>query len=350
MPRTHAFRPALLWLICAGAAGAQSTDQVILVPGSTVKSAGGRVRGQVIAETPAEVKVQLGANTQSIPVDQVESITYGNQPASYVLAETREAAGAASEAAELYKKAAGDADGKPFVVQAAKFHQARAVADQAMADPTRLAEAIGLVDAFAKGNAGGRHVGPALELLARLQLQKGSTDQAEQAAASLAKVPGFAPRAAVLRARAAAAKGDQAAAIGEFDAIIAAAPEGSPGRRDAQLARAEALAASKKYPEAEAALREVIRSSPAEDAAAQSAAYNALGDCLRAAGKNKDALYAYLHTDLLYSKDKGQHARALARIVPLWRELKRDDRADEVLERLRQEYPKSPYLQAASPR
>ena len=88
---------------------------------------------------------------------------------------------------------------------------------------------------------------------------------------------------------------------------------------------------------------------PAEDAATQAAAHNALGDCLRAAGRPKEALYAFLHTDLLFSKDKGEHARALAQISQLWRDpqLNRPDRAEEVMERLKQEYPRSPYLGSA---
>ncbi|MFN2450716.1 MAG: hypothetical protein ABR508_13200, partial [Candidatus Baltobacteraceae bacterium] len=60
-------------------------------------------------------------------------------------------------------------------------------------------------------------------------------------------------------------------------------------------------------------------------------------------------LYAYLHTDLLFFKDKEQHPKALARIVQTWQELKRPDRADEAFERLKQEYPKSPYVASVSP-
>ncbi len=104
----------------------------------------------------------------------------------------------------------------------------------------------------------------------------------------------------------------------------------------------------KKYTDAETDVRAVIQAVPPEDIAAQSAAYNTLGDCLRAAGKPKDALVAYLHTDVLYAKDKEQHARALAGIVQLWRELKNDSRADEVLKQLRSEYPQSPWLTAAT--
>ena len=57
-------------------------------------------------------------------------------------------------------------------------------------------------------------------------------------------------------------------------------------------------------------MHQVIEGSPAEDAAAQAPAYNTLGDCLRAANRPTDALFAYLHTDLLYSKAKEEHPHA----------------------------------------
>ena len=116
------------------------------------------------------------------------------------------------------------------------------------------------------------------------------------------------------------------------------------GEREELLAKVESLVGLKKFADAEADVRAVIKASPAEDYQAQSAAYNSLGDCLRAAGKPKDALIAYLHTDLLYSKDKEQHPRALANLAKLFRDLKRDDRADDALTRLKQEYPQSPWV------
>jgi hypothetical protein len=40
----------------------------------------------------------------------------------------------------------------------------------------------------------------------------------------------------------------------------------------------------------------------------------------------------------------------MAQIAQIWRELKRDDRADEVIDRLKQRYPQSPWLARASAR
>jgi hypothetical protein len=114
------------------------------------------------------------------------------------------------------------------------------------------------------------------------------------------------------------------------------------------LAKAESLAGLKRFQEAETLVRQVIQASPAEDPAAQAPAYNTLGDCLRAANRPKEALIAFLHTDLLYNKDKEEHPRALHEIIALFRQLKQDARADEFAQRLKQEYPRSAWARAGT--
>jgi tetratricopeptide (TPR) repeat protein len=323
-------------------------DEVVLIPNSTVKGAtGGRVRGTVDSESAVEVVVRLGANTTKVPTEQIVSIRYDSQPPSMALAEAQENAGQFAKAIDLYKKAATEASSKPFIEQAAKFKQAEVATDQALTDPSKVNEAMSLLDGFMTAYPNGRHTAAALESLARLQLQKGDSAGIEKTIASLSKLPQGGDRAAVLRAKVFAKKGNHAKSVDELEKLIKSLPDGSISQREAKLAKAEGLAAMKKYPEAEAEVRAVIKAAPAEDAAAQSAAYNTLGDCLRAAGRPKDALLAFLHTDVLYAKDKEQHPRALAQISQLWRELKRDDRADEVLQRLKQEYPQSPWLSSA---
>ncbi|SIO66721.1 Tetratricopeptide repeat-containing protein [Singulisphaera sp. GP187] len=323
-------------------------DDVVLVPNSTVKNAtGGRVRGTVQSESASEVVVKLGTTTTNVPSAEIISINYTGQPPSMVQAESREAAGALAEAADLYKKAAGEADGKPFIQQAAQFHHANALAELALADTARAPEAITLLNAFVKAHPNGRQIVSALDSLARLQLQKEDYAAVEKLVAEMAKQPQSADRASILRAKVFAKKGEFDKAITEYDRLIKDAPEGSARRRDAQLARAESLAGQKKFEAAETELRSVINATSPEDYATQSAAYNTLGDCLRAAGRPKEALDAYLHTDILYAKDKEQHPRALAHISQLWRVLKRDDRADEVWQQLKKDYPNSRWLTAA---
>ncbi len=179
-----------------------------------------------------------------------------------------------------------------------------------------------------------------------MQLQSEDYTGALATIAELARLPKGAERATVLRTSVLAKQGKHEQALSELEKVITAAPKNSPRRRAALLAKAESLAGLKKFSEAETLLHEVIEANPPEDALAQAPAYNTLGDCLKAANRPKDALLAYLHTDLLYSKDKVEHPRALYNIVEIFRQLKQDGRADDFAQRLKQEYPRSPWSSA----
>ncbi len=350
------YRRPLLILACSLALPlisltATLADTVTLTSDATTKGgAGGLIRGTVISESASKVEVKLGNTVTPIPSNEVASINYDGHPAGLDQAQAKESANALAEAADLYKKAAADASGKPFIAQDALFGQARALAELALTDPNRSSEAIAHLETFSRTYKDSRHAAPALESLARLQMARENYNGVEATLTALSALPKGDDRAALLKIKVLARKGQGDQAIAELDKLIASAPEGSGKRRDAQLTKAENLVALKKYAEAEATAREVIKAAGPEDAATQAAAHNALGDCLKAAGKPRDALYAYLHTDLLFSKEKDEHARALARIAQIWRELNRPDRADETTERLKQEYPRSPHATASAPK
>ena len=315
-------------------------DDVVLVPGASLKQAiSGRVRGQIQSESPGEVVVRLGNSTTSVPSDQIASIRYDGQPATLQLAETRETAGQLAEAAELFKKAAGEAADKPYVRQMALYREASVLADLAFVEPDKTKDAKDRLLRFVQTYPSSRHIIPAREDLARLQLNTNDFASAEATISELAKLPRAADRAGVLRAKVLAKQGRHDEAISELDRLIATFPDRSTSQREARLAKAESLVGMKKYKEAEGLVRQVIAAAPAEDVAAQSAACNTLGDCLRADNRPKEALLAYLHTDLLYSKDKQEHPRALFHIEKLFRQLKQDGRADEYAQRLRKSIP-----------
>jgi tetratricopeptide (TPR) repeat protein len=329
-----------VFLLVAG--GSASADDVNLVTGAKFEQAiGGRVRGQVQSESASEVVVQLGGTTIKVPTELIQSIRYDGQSGSFALGEARESSGQLAEAAEFFKKAASESAGKPYPQQAALFREAEALTDLAAVEPDRVKDAKDALTKFVRQYPSSRHTLGARACLARIQLASGDFPAAESAIAELARLPKGAERAAVLRTKLLARQNKHQEAIAELDKLIATSPKGSERLRAAQLAKAESLAAMKDFAKAEALLREVIKATPPEDAAGQAPAYNTLGDCLRAANRPKDALLAYLHTDLLYSKDKEEHPRALHQISVLFRKLKLDGRADEFAQRLKTEYPHS---------
>jgi len=324
-------------------------DEVVLVPATTVKQAiGGKVRGQIVSESSEEVVVQLGGTTVRVPIDQIASVKYDGQPASIQLAEIRESAGQYTEAVELLRKAAVDAANKPLIVQAVLFREAEVLAELALIEPQRLDEATDKLRKFLTTYPTSRHAGPARSMLARIYVQKGDYASAGREITELGKLPGAAEGAAVLKATLLSKQGKYEEAIAELDRLIAKFPKNSADQRSAQLAKAQSLAGLKRFDQAEAIVRELIQANAAENAAVQAPAYNTLGDCMREANRPKDALIAYLHTDLLYSKNKEEHPRALYQISQLFRKLKQDSRADEVMQRLKQDYPRSPWLNEIS--
>jgi tetratricopeptide (TPR) repeat protein len=322
-------------------------DTVTLTADATTKGAsGGLIRGTVITESPTKIEVKLGETVTPVPTNEILSISYDNAPKSLDQARTKEAANSLIEAGELYKKAAAEASTKPFIAEDAAFGQARVITELALTDASKIGDATTLLEAFTRTYKNGRHVGQALEALAKLQIAKENFSGVEQTLSQLAKLPGGEDRASILRIKILTRKGNMEQAVGEIDKVISAAPEGSNRKRDAQLAKAECLVTLKRYTEAETLLNTVIKGAAGEDASTLAGAYNALGDCLKAAGRPKEAVFAFLHTDMLFSKEKDEHARALAALAQLWRDpqLNRPDRAEETTERLKAEYPRSPFL------
>src|SRR5206468_2445397 len=139
-------------------------------------------------------------------------------------------------------------------------------AQLASGDPKRANEAVSAFDAFVKANPNSRQTVPAIETLTQLYLRKGQYADADKALTAMAKVGGAADRAAVLRARVLTRQGKFDEALAKLDAMLGDAPETTPKGREARLAKAEALAGQKKYPDAEKLAKDVIKAVPVEDA------------------------------------------------------------------------------------
>lgn len=320
-----------------------AADDVILVRGSDLPSTGGRIRGKVERETPELVRV----DGRDIPLDQVADVTYDNSPPSFAQARSQDSNNNFDRAIELYTQAANEAR-NPLLAQDSRFRLAAILAKKAQADVSTRDQAIKALQTITTEMAGSRHYGPALELLANLQIETREFDGADSTLQDLAKISWAADKAGVLRAQVMVKRGQSDQALSELETLIGRLPESSPSRIRADLARAEAMAALDRFEEAETIVREIIEEAEPEDAATLAPAYNTLGDCLRAAGKPRDALFAYLNTDILYASQADEHARSLAAIAQLWRILNRDDRASSVVGRLRDQYPNSRYLPAAT--
>jgi tetratricopeptide (TPR) repeat protein len=128
-------------------------------------------------------------------------------------------------------------------------------------------------------------------------------------------------------------------------------PEGTAeasAQARARGAKAVSLAATGKLDAALDMARESVTEADADDYAALAAGYNTLGRCYEAADRDRDALYAYLHTDYLFNTDPSTHAEALSRLTELWRAAGKPDAAKEARTRLERRYAATPWARAAA--
>jgi hypothetical protein len=93
------------------------------------------------------------------------------------------------------------------------------------------------------------------------------------------------------------------------------------------LAKCQASQGKEKLALAVAELEKTIDQT--KDADLKAVAYNTLGDCYMLSGQPADARWAYLWVDLIYNQNKEQHARAVAKLVDVFTELKDEKHAKE---------------------
>jgi hypothetical protein len=113
----------------------------------------------------------------------------------------------------------------------------------------------------------------------------------------------------------------------------------------AQLGTAFCSAQSGSPDEGIAVAEAVIKDGDPQDVELFARAYNTLGVCQLKAGRNKEALHAFLHTDVLFFGDSEAHAEALYYLAGLWDKENQSERALEARNLLKSQYGGSVWAQ-----
>ena len=106
----------------------------------------------------------------------------------------------------------------------------------------------------------------------------------------------------------------------------------------ARCLRAQALGLSGKTAEGMENANSIIKNENSKNIELFAHAYNALGTCYAKENKNKEAIRAFLHTDLLFTIEPDSHAQALYNLVELWAATERPDRAARARQKLTERY------------
>ena len=317
----------------------------------TVKTTKGAQGGRVVGMSPLKVDLEQGAGgdvAKEIPVNQVVTILFEDDPSELKTAKTHIVAGRFAEAQQALERIKDDVN-RPEIQQDIEFYKALCAARLALGGSGKIADAGRLMKAFADAHKGSYHYFEAAETAGDLLVAVRQYGLAAEYYARLEKAPwtDYKMRAGVAAGRAFLAQGKTDEALKSFDKVLATAADGELAdaqRAMANLGKAGVLAAAKKPDEAIKLVEAILQKADPEDVQLMARAYNVLGTAQRQAGRTKEALLAFLHVDVLYSGVPEAHAEALANLADLWKEVHKTERAQRAQKTLEEQYPDSPWV------
>lgn len=234
---------------------------------------------------------------------------------------------------ELLPKLAADKLAQRHV----QFKIARLRAMLAENDEKLRKEAIGALNQFKKEHPDSWQIIACCRLLAQLQLELGQAAAAQETYEQLAatpKLPREVQQESELLAAQMLVRGKQhnEAKI-RLEAMQKSLPPNDPQAVRVQVYLAECLANTgpENVDKAIEQLEDIIRKTQSPELKAL--AYNTQGDCYRAHGRNRDALWPYLWVDVVWHQDRQEHLKAVTQLAKLFEEIGDSNRAKQYQEK-----------------
>ena len=340
-------RHSPLFALVAVLALAQASS-LLAIDVVTRKSDGKRLGGTITDMSKTEFKVKKpNVEPDVIQANDVTSIEWDGAPAIMRAGVTAENGGKFELALQNYTQARTDTKNQSSALKVEfDYLVARATGRWALIDPTKQPSAIQILQAVQKSTPDHFRYYESVGLLGQVQLAQGDFAAARATFELLNKAPWsdykLAAQIASGRILMAENKIDEAAQ--QFAAAAAAAsatPADQIRKYEAMLGQARALVMQTKFDEALAILDVVTDKGPADESALQAEAYVLQGDSLQALGRPKEAALAYLHVDILFSRESAFHAAALFNLTKVWKLVQLPDRSAEAEAKLVQNYPNS---------
>ncbi len=308
-------------------------------------------RGELtsITRSTLTIKLQSGEEEQ-ISVANVAAIRFDDEPAELAQARSNERGGALDRALEKYTQIELDYSGDNRNVKTElSFLIARTRVLVALASPESRDVAIKAIDDFRTKNSSNFRYYEATLLHAEILAQDAADrEKAQQLLTEIqgCDVLGFQLKAGVQLGFLLLQGADTAGAMMAFDKVIADSgdDESAIGARfEGMLGRGMSLKQDGKLDEAVKVLEEIVSGASESESRTLARAWVVKGDCMREKGQPKDALFAYLFVDVLYSSEPAAHAEALYHLSTLWGPAGYQNRADEARASLTSRYPTSPW-------
>ncbi|WP_425617968.1 hypothetical protein NA78x_001660 [Anatilimnocola sp. NA78] len=319
------------------AAQAQSLDAVYS------NKAGVPSKGTITAVTKDEVTLDMAGVARPFPTNEVTRVIYADEPNELTNARNSVVAKNYNAAIEELKKLDPSLLTREFMRHDAAYYKALSELRLAMTEGGDKTKAETDMLAFLRAAPNSYHFYEAAELLGDLAASSGKYENAIRYYGPITKAPfeDYQMRANNALARAQVAQKNFPAALAGFEAVLAgnlSTAEANQQKLLASVGKAQCLGETGKADEGVSMAEGIIAKNDPQDAKLFARAYNALGACHLKAGRPKDALLAYLHTDVLFYADGDAHAEALYHLTKLWGDLNKADRATAARNTLRERY------------
>ena len=314
----------------------------------TIKTTSAVVVCDVTGVSWKEVGYERNGVPGSVPANEVVTIFFDGEPSNMKTARGHLIKRMYNEALNsLNKVDSAEIDNK-WVAQDLEFYKALCAAKLALGGSGSVADAGRTMAGFVGRNNTSYHYLESCEVVGDLLVAVGkfSTAEGYYSRVDEAPWPDYKMRARVAMAMALLAqntkeKTDQAEKL--FDSVLAMNVEGDLAKAQkmrATLGKARCQVGTNAQA-AIAAVRKIIADADPEAVELHALAYNTLGTGLRKAGKDSEALLAFLHVHVLYFNSQDAHAEALYHLTALWAKMGNSERARTTNGLLKNRYPNS---------
>jgi tetratricopeptide (TPR) repeat protein len=325
-----------------------SAHSVFAVDIVTRRSDNTQLRGEITSMRLNEIVLKRTNGEEiTISVSNLKGVRFDKEPLELNPARTNERSGAFEVALTRFKEVqSAYTGGDKRLKTDLEFMIARVLGKQALTDPSKVDAAKESLGKFRTANKDNFRYLEATLLQASIHALGGETDAGklllDEVQAS--SVKGFQLQAGVDKGRLLLIADDASGALQSFDDVIQKSQgdeSATAAMYDGLLGRAMCLKQQSSLDDAITTLEEVIEKAPPTETRTLAEAWVRKGDCLRQQKRQKAALMAYLHVDVLYSGEPAQHAEALLRLSQLWGPGGHQDRAVDASARLAERYPNS---------
>lgn len=303
-------------------------------------------QGKVTAMSATEVQLERSSNTYKLPVNEIASIRFDEDPPTLTSIQLAIQTGDYETAEASLNQINLGTITRPYVKQEVEFCKAYVSANKVLVPgktPDEITKGALPMLEFVKQNSENWHFFEANGILGDLMVARGTSDVALNYYQKLIESPWadvqMKGQLAVANIHLAAGELDQAKA--GFDAIIKHEDKSNETLRQkllAQIGLGLTLGKSGDPQQGITMVENAIQGTTIDDYELNALAYNALGDIHFGVDRKNEALLAYLHVDLLYSKARQEHIKALQKLARLWNEKGKIDRESEVRQTLQTRY------------